>query len=252
MLAPAVSASAPVSARLGTHEGMHKSILSLPLLGRPGNARWTTSATTTPAAWKYAEGVAREVLTRYSGFEWVSFHPPENTQVCRCLYCTRAFVNEVGEDYGHAHAGIVSAFHWRSCLQFQHELEQMAHELVPGARFFSVTIPGTFEQEFAVVAQTIPKTTLLLHWDYWSYGPRIPELLASLKLFRSQGHSVAFAPSSGWSLDKLGENYGDAVREQIRAVHDSGIQDILYFAGAIWHEPSLRATACLAEKRTHA
>ncbi len=230
-------------ATTGHARGYAQSHPEFTVAGATGQCATDNLCHNNPGGRRYAEGVAREVLTRYSGFEWVSFHPPENAQACRCAHCGRAFAEETGGEYGRADAATVAAFHWRSCLRFQHDLERLAADLVPGARFFSFTIPGTFETNFDVVAQAIPKSTVLMHWDYWSYGPRIPELLASLDLFRSQGHRVAFTPTSGWNLDKLGEGYGAAVREQIRAVRGAGIADILAFVGAIWHEPSLRATA---------
>lgn len=219
----------------------------LTMVGATGQGALDNLCHNNPGSRRYAEGVTREILPRYTGFTWIAFHPPENTQVCRCAHCARAFVHETGADFNQADATTIAAFHWRSCLRFQRDLEQLAASLVAGARFFSVTIPGTFEEQFDVVAQNIPQNTLLLHWDYWSYGPQIPYLLASLDLFRSRGHRVAFAPSSGWNLDKLGAAYGEAVREQIHAVRGAGIDDILAFVGAIWHEPSLRATAWVRE-----
>jgi hypothetical protein len=105
--------------------------------------------------------------------------------------------------------------------------------------------PDAFKSRKAreTVGREIPKTTTILHWDYWSYGHKIPDVLQSLRLFRSQGHQVGFIPTSGWSLDKCGPDYGQQVVEQIRAVRADGVTDLMYFVGAIWHEPSLRATS---------
>jgi hypothetical protein len=196
----------------------------------------------------YAEGVAREMLTRYPGFGGVSFHPPENAVPCRCEYCRAEFHRQTGKDYQRASDKEISDFYWASCLGFQRSLENLASSLIPGASVYAVTIPGRFEQDFSVVAREIPKTTMLLHWDYWSFRSKIPDVLNSLRLFRSQGHCVGFIPSSGWSLDRCGPDYGEQVVEQINAVRAEGVRDLLYFVGAIWHEPSLRATSAGNEK----
>jgi len=215
----------------------------LTVVGATGQDKSDNLCHNNPGGRHYAQTVTREILTRYRGFEWVSFHPPENTQACRCEHCARAFAAETGTDFVRAGAEQVTDFYWRSCLRFQRRMELLAAELVPAAKFFSFTIPGTFEKHFDAVEEMLPDTTMLVHWDYWSYGQRIPELLTSLDLFRSRGHRVGFAASSGWSLDKLGERYGESVLDQIRAVRGAGIRDLLYFVGAIWHEASLRATS---------
>ena len=116
-------------------------------------------------------------------------------------------------------------------------------------QLLSITIPGQFERDFAVVGPQIPKSTILLHWDYWSYGARIPELLRSLAVYRSQGHRVGFIPTSGWSLESRGPTYGQQVIEQIDAVRAAGVTDLIYFVGAIWHEPSVLATAWKRSRR---
>ena len=196
-----------------------------------------------PLGRAYAEGVATEVLTRYRGFSGVSFHPPENAVPCRCGHCEAAFRQTSGKSFGQATAQEVSDFYWASCLSFQRQMEQLARSLVPAAAIYSVTIPGQFERDFAIVGRAIPAQTVLLHWDYWSFRERLPDLLESLRVFRSAGHRVAFIPSSGWSLDKCGPDYGACVVEQIAAARDAGVTDLVYFVGGIWHEPSLRATS---------
>jgi hypothetical protein len=196
-----------------------------------------------PLGRAYAEGVAEEVLRRYRGFSGVSFHPPENAVPCCCACCRAAFETETGRPFEGADPKDVSDFYWASCLAFQRRLEELATSIVPGVRIFSVTIPGRFEQDFDVVAGEIPQNTTFLHWDYWSFGERVPELLRSLRLFGSRGHRVVFVPSSGWSLDRCGPDYGACVVEQIEAARRIGVRDVIYFVGAIWHEPSLLATS---------
>lgn len=196
-----------------------------------------------PGGRDYAVGVAEEVLSRYHGFSGVSFHPPENATPCHCAYCQTAFTKATGGDFGSATPQAISDFYWGSCMRFQRDMERVAQALLPRAQLVSITIPGRFEQDFAVIGPEIPRETLILHWDYWSYGPRIPEVVKSLKLFRSQGHRVGFIPTAGWSLDKCLPDYGPPVVEQLAAVYAAGVTDLLYFVGAIWHEPSLLATS---------
>jgi hypothetical protein len=196
-----------------------------------------------PGGRAYAIGVAEEVLRRYRGFSGVSFHPPENAIPCHCPHCRTAFARATGKDFSLASTQEIADFYWASCMAFQRELECLAQSLIPGVQLFSITIPGQFEQHFDVVGPQIPRTTLILHWDYWSYGPKTPDLLRSLDVYRSQGHRVGFIPTSGWSLDKCGPGYGQQVVEQIDAVRAAGVTDLLYFVGAIWHEPSLLATS---------
>lgn len=196
-----------------------------------------------PGGRDYAMGVTREVLTRYQGFAGVSFHPPENSVPCSCPYCRRAFAIATGAAWDTATPDDIRRFHWASCLAFQHEMEDLARSLVPGVQVFSVTIPGQFERDFGAIAPQIPLSTTFLHWDYWTFGEQLPALVESLRLFRSRGHRVGFIPSSGWSLDKCGVRYGEAVLGQIAAVRQAGVEDLLYFVGAIWHEASLRATS---------
>ncbi len=212
-------------------------------IGPDGKRHATNLCHNHPLGQTYAEGVAREMLTRYPGFTGVSFHPPENAVPCWCEYCQAEFKRQIGRTYVQAGAQAISDFYWTSCLAFQRHLEELALSLVPGAAVYAITIPGRFEQDFTVVGREIPKTTTILHWDYWSYGHKIPDVLQSLRLFRSQGHQVGFIPTSGWSLDKCGPDYGQQVVEQIRAVRADGVTDLMYFVGAIWHEPSLRATS---------
>ena len=196
-----------------------------------------------PGGRAYAVGVAQEVLQRYRGFGGVSFHPPENAVPCHCPHCRAAFARTTGKDFDAATAQEISDFYWASCMAFQREMERVALALVPGVQVFCITIPGQFERDFAVIGPEIPQSTILMHWDYWSYGPKIPDLLRSLHVYRSLGHRVGFIPTSGWNLEKLGATYGEQVVEQIEAVRAVGVPDLMYFLGAIWHEPSLRATS---------
>lgn len=196
-----------------------------------------------PLGREYARGVAAELLTRYRGFAGIAFHPPENAHPCWCEHCRAAFRRAGAGDYAAATDAQRDAFLWRSCLAFQREMEELATALVPGVRVFVVTIPGRFEAEFDVVAEQVPLSSTFIHWDYWSFGPRLPQLLDALRLYRSRGHRVVFMPSAGWSLDALGEGYGAAVREQVAAVRADGVRDVLHFVGAIWNEAALRATA---------
>ena len=191
----------------------------------------------------YAIGVAEEFLSRYRGFTGVSFHPPENAVPCRCAYCEAAFRRESGRSFASVPPQAISDFYWESCLSFQREMETLARGRLPGAKVFAITIPGRFEEDFEVIAPQIPQDTTILHWDYWSYGEKIPQVLSSLRLFRSHGHRVGFIPTSGWSLDKCGPDYGARVVEQIAAVRAAGVEDLMYFLGAIWHPESLRATS---------
>jgi len=196
-----------------------------------------------PAGRRYAQTVVTEVLTRYRGFDRICFHPPENAVPCHCAFCRKAFEREAHKPMADATEKEVSDFFWSSCMRFQREMEQVGLTLAPQARLLCITIPGRFEQDFDLVAGQIPRTTQILHWDYWSYGERTAELLESLRIFGSRGHRVGFIPSSGWGLDKCGDRYGQAVVEQVRAVRAAGIEDLLYFVGAIWHEESLLATS---------
>lgn len=196
-----------------------------------------------PGGRRYAIGVAEEVLRRYHGFNGISFHPPENAVPCHCNHCQAAFAVATGVPFRSATPQQISDFYWASCMAFQRELEGVAQTLIPGVQLFTITIPGQFEKDFAVIGPEIPKSTLIMHWDYWSFGPRLPELLRHLDIYRSQGHRLAFIPSSGWSLEKCGADYGELVVEQVAAVRAAGVNDIMYFLGAIWHEPSLLATS---------
>ena len=191
----------------------------------------------------YVTGVVEEVLTRYHGFTGVSFHPPENAVPCCCPYCRAAFTGATGTAFAEAAPEAISDFYWASCLHFQREMEEFARGFLPDARLLCITIPGRFERDFAIIAPEIPRSTLLMHWDYWSFADRIPALLDSLRCFAGHGHQVGFIPSSGWSLEKCGPSYGTQVVEQIDAVRQLGISDICYFVGGIWHEPSLLATS---------
>jgi len=196
-----------------------------------------------PLGRAYARGVMEEVLTRYHGFRGVSFHPPENAVPCYCSYCRTAFESATGTAFDHASPKAIMDFYWRSCLAFQHELEQAAQAYLPAAQVLAITIPGRFEEDFAVIAPEIPLSTLIMHWDYWSFGESIPELETSLRTYRSRGHRVGFIPSSGWNLDKCGAEYGRQVIEQITRVRAMGIDDLCYFVGGIWNEATLLATS---------
>lgn len=196
-----------------------------------------------PGGRAYAVGVAGEALKRYHGFSEVSFHPPENASPCHCPHCRAAFAKAAGKDFAAATPKEIEDFYWTSCMAFQREMETMAQSLVPGVRLLSVTIPGKFEQDFDVIGPQIPLSTLIMHWDYNSFGPKLPNLLRSLQVYRSLGHRVGFIPSSGWSLDKCGPDYGRQVLEQIEAARAAGITDIMYFVGSIWNEKSLLATS---------
>lgn len=196
-----------------------------------------------PLGRAYVTGVVEEVLTRYHGFTGVSFHPPENASPCYCPYCRAAFTTATGSAFADATPAAISDFYWASCLRFQREMEEYTRRFIAAPQILCITIPGRFEEDFPVIAPEIPRSTLLMHWDYWSYGERIPSLLDSLRLFAGQGHQVGFIPTSGWSLEKCGASYGAQVVAQLKAVRALGVTDILYFVGGIWHEPSLRATS---------
>lgn len=196
-----------------------------------------------PLGRHYARTVAEEMLTRYHGFNGICFHPPENTQPCYCSYCRDRFARATGKKMADATTEEVEAFFWQECLTFQQEMVDCGLKLVPDAQVYCVTIPGRFEPAFDTVAAAVPRDTTFLHWDYWNFGEKTEETIKSLNVFASRGHPVGFVASSGWSLDGCGADYGLAVVEQIRKVQNAGYTDLLYFVGAIWHEPSLLATS---------
>ena len=196
-----------------------------------------------PEGRRYAETVVCEMLTRYHGFDALSFHPPENVEPCYCEYCREKFLQATGKCFAVATDKEIQDFYWRSCLGFQQEMEALGKSFIPDAKLFCVSIPGRFEDDFEIIGRAIPRETTIMHWDYWSFDEKIADLLEDLKIYRSLDHQVTFVCSSGWSLDKCGRNYGERVVEQIRAVKKDGIDDLIYFVGAIWHEESLRRTS---------
>jgi len=196
-----------------------------------------------PRGRAYAETIVTEVLNRYEGFSGVSFHPPENAVPCACKHCRAAFEQQAGKPITEATEGEISDFYWASCMAYQHHLEDIAMSILPDAPIGTATIPGQWEKDFAIIAQEVPKTTTIYHWDYWSFGERIPELIESLELFRSAGHRVVFIASAGWALDKCGPDYGAKVVAQIDAARTAGVTDNVYFVGGIWNEQALRATS---------
>jgi len=201
-----------------------------------------------PEGRRYAETVVKEMLTRYKGFDALSFHPPENAQPCYCRYCQSAFEHCTGYTMDEVDEKEVQDFYWQSCMTFQRKMEKLGKSFLSDPDVYSVTIPGRFEEDFDIIGQEIPQNTTIMHWDYWSFNEKIPDLLKSLEIYRSLNHRLLFVASSAWALDKCGENYGKDVVAQIQAAQDAGVKDLIYFVGGIWHEESLLKTSWILNK----
>jgi len=196
-----------------------------------------------PKARKYAETVVKEVLGRYRGFSYVEFVPPENVVPCCCEYCVQAYAARTGRDFLAAGVEEQAAAHRLSCLAFLREMNQTVRKILPDARMIWTVMPDLMRDSDNFLRE-IPADTELLHWNYWCFEARIPEMLKTLRLLQSRGHRVGLRPSAGWGLDKPGgQDCRPLVPEQVAAARANGIEDIVYLVGGIWHEESLLATS---------
>lgn len=143
----------------------------------------------------YATGVARECLTRYSGFAGYVLHPPEFVTGCLCDECRAAYRERTGEELREAPDEVARDFVMRTNLEFQRDvLEPVVASLIPKGRAFTFSIPWIFEASFESVADLIPAHHTIIEWDYNQVPTRIATLGERLRRYGSAATRCGSCP----------------------------------------------------------
>lgn len=185
----------------------------------------------------YPVNIVTECLTRYKGFSGVVLHPPEFVSACFCGDCRADYQKRIEKDLLKASDEEARGAFMDTNLAFQKSvLEPLVKRLLPKGKAFTFTIPWVFEKHFEEFAERIPKSTVIVDWDYDLAEERIAQLQGRLKKYGKFGHKVWFMPSSGFAFSpKRGrEKQEAAVRRQIRLATEVGVKDIVYFMGPVW------------------
>lgn len=185
----------------------------------------------------YAIEVARECLTRYTGFAGYVLHPPEFVTGCVCDECRRAYSAQTGDELLDAPDDTVRGFFMRTNLEFQRdELEPGVAGLIPGGKAFTFSIPWIFEEGFAEVAALIPDHHTIIEWDYNQAPARIATLGERIRRYGSAGHEVWFMPSAGLAFgEETAEAQTAGTLRQVEVALEAGAGGVIYFVGPYWY-----------------